>query len=199
MTARATAIATVLVVVASPRLALAHGSIQGMGSFYGGMLHPFLVPAHVLALFALGLLLGQQAIVDLPVGFPSFMAGLTVGLVVAGFGIVSVPSAVLLAIAAVLGIVVAAAPPVPSALCAALTISVGLAVGLDSPSEALTVGRRIAALLGTGLAAILGVFYAATLVERLRRGWQRILVRILGSWVGASAFLVFALAVAGKR
>jgi urease accessory protein len=197
MSARAVAI--MLFVVAAPRIALAHGSIQGMGSFYGGMLHPFLVPAHVLVLFSLGLFLGQQAIVDLPVGFPAFMGGLATGLLIAAAGIVSLPSPVVLALAATLGVLVAAAFALPPALCAALTIGVGLAVGVDSPSDALTVGGRAAALIGTGLSAILGVFYAATLVERLRRGWQRILVRVLGSWICASASLILALALAGKR
>jgi len=197
MSARSVAV-ILLVVVTAPRLALAHGSIQGMGSFYGGMLHPFLVPAHVLVLLALGLFLGQQAIVDLPVGFPAFMGGLATGLLVAAFGIVSLPSLAVLALAAILGVVVATAAALPPALCAALTIGAGLAVGIDSPPDALTVGGRAAALIGTGLSAILGVFYAATLVERLRRGWQRILVRIFGSWICASAFLVLALALAGK-
>ena len=52
--------------------------------------------------------------------------------------------------------------------------------------------------IGTALAAILDVFYTAAAVERLRRDWQRILVRVLGSWICASASLVLALALAGK-
>jgi urease accessory protein len=191
-------VVALLLIALAPRLALAHGSIQGMGSFYGGMLHPFLVPAHVLVLLALGLFLGQQAIVDLPIGFPAFMGGLAAGLAVAAAGVVTPPTPVVLALAAALGVAVAAAFALPPALCAVLTIGTGLAVGLDSPPEALTVGGRAAAVIGTGLAAILAVFYAAAAVERLRRGWQRILVRVLGSWICASASLVLALALAGK-
>ena len=130
---------------------------------------------------------------------PAFMGGLASGLVVAAFGIVSLPSAVVLALAAALGVAVAAAFELPPPLCAGLAIAAGLAVGADSPPDALTAGGRAAALIGTGLTAILGVFYAAALVERLRRGWQRILVRVLGSWICASASLVLALALAGKR
>jgi hydrogenase/urease accessory protein HupE len=38
----------------------AHDVVAGVGGFYGGLLHPLLVPAHVLALTSLGLLIGQQ-------------------------------------------------------------------------------------------------------------------------------------------
>ena len=34
--------------------------MQGIGEFYGGILHPIVVPAHVLALVMLGLLAGQR-------------------------------------------------------------------------------------------------------------------------------------------
>ncbi len=37
-----------------PGTALGHGSIDGVGDFYSGMLHPELVPAHVLILIGLG-------------------------------------------------------------------------------------------------------------------------------------------------
>lgn len=38
----------------------AHSPIRGVGTFYAGFLHPLLIPAHLLALVALGLWLAQQ-------------------------------------------------------------------------------------------------------------------------------------------
>lgn len=40
--------------------AAAHSPIKGVGTFYSGLLHPALVPAHLLALIAVGLLIGQN-------------------------------------------------------------------------------------------------------------------------------------------
>ena len=40
--------------------AQAHVPIEGVGGFYGGLLHPILVPAHALALLALGIFIGRR-------------------------------------------------------------------------------------------------------------------------------------------
>ena len=51
-----------ITILITPGTALAHGSIEGIGDFYSGILHPALVPAHLLVLLSLGLLLGQQGL-----------------------------------------------------------------------------------------------------------------------------------------
>ena len=51
----------------------------------------------------------------------------------------------------------------------------------------------MAALLGTGLAAGLALTIVVMATNCLTRGWQRIGVRIVGSWIAASAVLVLAL------
>src|SRR5262249_51635723 len=40
--------------------ASAHAPFEGGGGFYGGVLHPLFVPAHLLAILGTGLLVGQQ-------------------------------------------------------------------------------------------------------------------------------------------
>ena len=54
------AVATTAACMASG--AWAHGEIKGVGAFYSGVLHPFLSPAHLIALVALGLLFGQRGV-----------------------------------------------------------------------------------------------------------------------------------------
>src|SRR5262250_488988 len=74
-----------LVVAGGP--AQAHDVVAGVGGFSGGLLHPLLVPAHALALLALGLALGQQP--RWPAGALFFGVGLVAGitLIVAAFAI----------------------------------------------------------------------------------------------------------------
>jgi hypothetical protein len=49
------------------------------------------------------------------------------------------------------------------------------------------------ALIGTALSAMLLVVLLAALPPRFSRDWQRIGLRIVGSWIAASAVLVLAL------
>ena len=47
--------------VLSAQPAFAHPAPLGIGGFPGGLIHPLFVPAHAMAVVALGLLIGQQA------------------------------------------------------------------------------------------------------------------------------------------
>ena len=67
--------------------ALAHPPPLGIGGFAGGLLHPLFVPAHLLAVLALGLLIGQQAAWARMAAF-CFIAGLAVGLGAMTLGVV---------------------------------------------------------------------------------------------------------------
>jgi hypothetical protein len=50
-------------------------------------------------------------------------------------------------------------------------------------------------MLGAGVGACIVFIVAAGLAEMPRRDWQRILIRVVGSWCAASAALVLALAL----
>jgi hypothetical protein len=52
------------------------------------------------------------------------------------------------------------------------------------------------ALAGTAIGAFLIVMFVAEVVVALRRDWQRVGVRIAGSWLAASAILVLTLRLA---
>nr|WP_241263229.1 HupE/UreJ family protein [Parahaliea mediterranea] len=177
----------------------AHSPIEGIGQFYGGLLHPLLVLPHALCLLAFALLVGQRGVRAMQVGYPPFLATLAIGLVLAGFsiplGIASEP--VLLTLTAACGVLVALQWSPPLFAFTLLGAVIGLVVGADSGVEGLSRQQTFAALLGCWLGAVVALIVIAGLVELFTRPWQRVVVRVLGSWGSASAILVLALALRG--
>ena len=112
--------------------ASAHGSVGGLGNFFSGVLHPLLEPAQLIALVGLGLFLGQRGLARTRPAVPLFLLSTTLGLLAAGYGFAPDVDAPLLVAAALCGLAVATAMPLPAALCAAVAGLVGLGVGLGS-------------------------------------------------------------------
>jgi urease accessory protein len=161
-------------------------------AFFTGVLHPLSAPAHAMALLALGLLLGRQRGRDL--SLIVFTVGLIGGLAALVAAVPETEAAtVLVAAAAIAGVSIASAMTLPVLVTAPLALVIGGAVGLDSPPQEISVGRAIAALIGTGIGASVLVSVVAFVAAKLSRPWQTIGVRILGSWIAASAVLVLAL------
>ena len=162
-----------------------------LNAFAEGLLNPILVPAHTLALVALGLFIGRQPSPGIAV--LSFTAAIAGGLTAIALAAGPTPSRlVLLADAALIGGLVASAwkPPKPGG--SVLAAIAGAALALDSPPQAATIAQGSATLVGTGLGAcalLLAISAAAALATR---GWQQLGVRIVGSWIAASAILVLA-------
>jgi hydrogenase/urease accessory protein HupE len=191
----AIAVALALLVSAAP--ALAHPPPLGIGGFWGGLLHPLFVPAHALAVLALGLLIGQQtAWGRMPV--VAFVLGLAVGLGVMTLGVVPrLMNEVMLICALIAGLVVALARPVSEVLGCAFTVLAGFCIALDSPPEAISLTEANLMLAGTGLGGALLLVAVAAVASRLKSKWTRVAARVLGSWIAASAILVLALRLAG--
>jgi urease accessory protein len=162
-----------------------------MSGVIAGMLQPLLVPAHVLVLLAIGLLVGQQGSSALPLAV--FALGVAVGLAAIAFAARQTFALnLLLAAAGSAGVLVAVAQPVP-ATSTLLAGASGLALGLDSPPQAISLAVAVQTLIGTGLGAWLAFVAVVAGTRGLKRLWQGIGVRVLGSWVAASAILVLAL------
>jgi len=163
-----------------------------MMPFVAGLLHPLLVPAHLLAIAALALLIGQQ---DWRRSVPmAYVVAVLTGL--GAIILAYVPKfteETLLALAAIAGLLVALARPLPQSLGVPLAAAIGLSLALDSPPEALALKEANLTLLGTALGAALLLLALLQGTTRLRHHWQRIGVRIFGSWLAASAILVLAL------
>jgi urease accessory protein len=188
-----------VVVLALSSPALAHAPINNIGVFYNGLLHPLFVPAHLMLLFGLGLLLGQHAPGMSRFGWIAFVLALWTGLVVGQVFGVSVSVTLLLLAAMTAGLLVALGRPIPGMAAAVLTGLAGISVGIDSMPELLTRKETWVALAGTGLGAVLILSYVGGIAAGLRQPWQRIGIRVAGSWTAASAILVLALALAGPK
>ena len=163
-----------------------------MTAFAAGLLHPLLVPAHMAAVAALALLIGQQ-------GFGRSVAIVYAVALAVGLGAIALAFApeladeALLVATAITALLVALARPLPHPVGALLAAAVGLALALDSPPEAITLTEANLTLLGTAIGAIVALLVLTWAASLPRRDWQRIGARILGSWIAASAILVLAL------
>lgn len=183
----------VMLLLVSPT-AWAHAPIAGLNSFLNGALHPLLIPAHVMILLGLGLLVGRQGSDSIGKTLPVFMLvaipGVVLSLWFAGGDTVSL---ILLGLAALLGLLVAAGWPLPPWGMAALAVVAAVLVGIDSGQESFSGRDHYTALGGAVVGASLLLIYAAGFTEYLRKLWQGIPLRVMGSWLAASALMVLAL------
>ena len=197
MTGMASSLAAALL-AAIPGLAFAHGLSADLGGFNGGMLHPVAVPAHLLGLLALALFYGQEGRGGAASALPRIAAGCAAGVALARPDAGIVVQMLLLGATAVVGILVAAALKAPPAMATVLTAAIAFAIVLDSAPDAATGRGRLAALAGTGIAISAGFVWTSALLACLHRPWQRIGIRVAGSWASACAALVLALAASGR-
>ncbi len=182
--------------------AAAHSPIPGIGNFYSGALHPFVSPAHLICLLALGLSIGQSAqrgVARAKLPLLALAAALAVGLALHAAAGDPDTDRALLMLALATGAVVAAAWAPPAPLQAAFAVAVGLAVGIASGPSGVQGAAMATMLSGTGVAAALLVAYVAVMVGVAERPWLRIAVRVVGSWMAAAALLVLALSFATPR
>ena len=179
--------------------AAAHGSVAGLGNFFSGVVHPLFEPAQLIALVALGLLIGQRGLAATQPAGLSFVMGALLGLLAAVIGATPNTDPFLLAGAGLIGLAVLTALPLPRAVCAVLAAGVGLGVGLASAPEAVAGSARVVMLLGSGVGVCVWMFNVVGLVHEAKRPWLRIGVRVVGSWIAASAVLVTTLALAPPR
>ena len=192
MTGRCGAVFAALLIGIGP--ACAHDVVAGVGGFYGGLIHPLLVPAHGLALVALGLLIGQQPPRRRAGLKAVFAAALLLGVIVivSAFAARDVDYAIL-GIAAAAGVAVAIARPLSVAVSCPLAAVAGVAIELDSVPQEISMQTTFLALVGTAVGAFLAVMLLADLAACSHRDWHRSGVRVAGSWIAASAILVLAL------
>lgn len=182
-----------------PACARAHSPIPGIGAFYNGALHPFVVPAHFMALLGLGLWIGRRGIAVEAEAAITLLAGLAAGAALGG--VVGWPGTdmAVLAGSAVVALIVALARPLPNWALVVVAAAIGLGVGLGSDPEGLSGSARWTTLAGTCLGAFIGSLWIAAITEFAKPPWLKIAVRVVASWVAASALLVLALSWVGPR
>jgi urease accessory protein len=183
-----------LLAIAWPAQALAHSFGARFGDFYGGLLHPTTALDLAPALVALGLLAGQNGkraarrmLLVLPA---AFITGTALG------GSVPAPPYVATLNAAsflVLGLLLALDRVLPPALLLGLGGVLGLSTGLANGSGMVGGSDPLLFLLGSALAGLGAILLPSAVVVTLEAQWQRIGVRIVGSWLAAVGAMILAL------
>jgi urease accessory protein len=123
----------------------------------------------------------------------TFAVGLAAGLAALGLGVGETPAGdVLLAAALLGGLAAAAALTVPSLVVGSTALVVGLALGLDSPPDAILLREAVRGMIGTWCAGVTLLVAALAAATPLARQWNGIPLRVAGSWIAATAMLVLA-------
>jgi urease accessory protein len=186
-------------IFAAPTATWAHSPIEGIGTFYGHMLHPVTVPAHALLLIGITLMLGQQPRLEALLGLVSFGLAFAFGLTLSGLGyIAEVREQLLLGGALLAGGLVCLNRPLPTGAVSAGAIVAGLALGVDSSPDIAGYNQLLLAYSGL----LVGLFAIAVIVTGstvgLATAWQRIGIRVAGSWIMAVSVLALALSVSSR-
>ena len=173
----------------SPSAANAHLVTTGMGPIYDGIGHLLLTPEDLVPVLALALYAGlrgagsgRRVMFLLPLAW--FAGGL------AGSASGGSPSFPLPAISfLVLGALVAADLHLQDTAVAVLAVCLGLVHGFLN-GAALKEGAGTFRLLGIMTMLFVLVALASAFVISLKRPWTRVVVRVAGSWIGASGLLL---------
>ncbi|MCH2101741.1 MAG: hypothetical protein MK209_07445 [Planctomycetes bacterium] len=171
-------------------LLMLHNPIEGIGSFYGGILHPLVVPEQALLLVTTSAFLAQQ-------GLPALRRAIPVGLVLLGAAVFAQPlcawappQSLALVLGALLGLSVAAQLRLPLVFPVVIAGLFGLVIGLSTDLQEIPVREeglfQSGALLGGGL----GLLCLAVWLESAELLWQEVVIRVLGSWAAASSLIV---------
>jgi urease accessory protein len=173
-------------------MAWAHSPVPGLGRFYNGMLHPVLAPAALIALVALGLLIGQRGLANARRPVLAFLMAVALGGVAGSqWPGLNVDTGLLGLGLLVAACALAAWQPPPAALLA-LAGGVGVLAGLGLSDMAVGAGRWVV-LSGTWLGTAFLALGVAAVAELALQAWQRIGLRVVASWLAASALLVLGL------
>ena len=179
-----------------PRQALAHVPFAGLNELYNGLLHPVVVPAHLLLIIAVGLFLGKQKSTSVGASLLVFGVGTLGGLLLTLVATGGIGERYILSLAAIFGFMLASNLRLPYVICLVIAAGSGFLLGLDSVQTVLAGKAKFFSLLGCGLGICFLFLYPLAFSDYFDgRKWQNIGVRVVGSWVAASAILVLALSL----
>ena len=196
------ALALLLICVAGQ--AAAHGTLAGGNSFYAGAAHPFVAFEHLLALLALGLLVGPLNERQIGLAALALTVGVLAGVlaqtqIVASFS-TAIFSTAIFGIALLFGAVLVLARPMPASGMIAATCVLGGLVGADTDvlgAAGIPLTTRVLATLGLLIGAQVIVLNAAAVARFVQsRGWG-VVPRVAGSWIAAISVLVLTLRLTG--
>lgn len=186
-----------VILLAIPQVSHAHTPIAGVDGFFGGVIHPITTPTHLLILLGLGLLAGQRSSLGLKVSLLAFVPISGLALLVAGTGLCqSLYPPLLISLAIISGILVALNQPLPTWSYAVIFAFAALAIGLDSSVDTANRAELTKGLLGTWVGLILIICDLAFYISiSTKQKWQKIGVRVAGSWLTAASLMILAFAL----
>ena len=182
--------------VAAAPTAHAHSTVEGLGEFTNGLVHPLFLTTHVLLLVAMGLLLSKQRPFDPRRPLLAFAIASVVGLAIGStLGLEVLPPAYLLGATVAIAIVLATDWQLHPKLRIPFAILAGLLLGMDShpenlPDRTAFLKAAIGVWLGLSVWFMTAAYYPSLLPERK---WANYAVRVLASWIIAIAVMVLAL------
>ena len=191
-----------------PTQSFAHSPSKGLAGFYTGILHVYSEVSLVIALVALGLLVGQTTDLDKQRKLLAcFLITIVLSSAIGSFTLIEVGSRTLqLALwgSVVLVCLHAALLPKWAAISAAIAVAVmALIMGqliVPDPGEFLPF---LVTLAGSVTGCVLGFLYSAALVaflhQRFQLLWQRTILRIISAWLFAISFLLLAVQYTNKN
>ncbi len=170
--------------------------------FLEGFWHFLQAPSHIIVLFGLGLLIGQQGSRGVRFGALSFALAIGGGLSLTQLVLLSWKhDIVLLLLAIAIGALLALRRNLPAWGVALPAAVAGIMIGIDSgPSviPGMQATMTFVSLVGTALSTCLAVMVFALPSLLLRSPLNGIILRVLGSWVSASALMVLVLTFAPR-
>ena len=183
-----------LIVLSQPLLA--HSPISGIGNFYNGFLHPFFIPSQLMLVFANGLFLGQYGIKNIQTPFLVFILSITLALIFTSFvDDIKIEKPILI-LSMLIGFLIALNYNKSISLHILLSVLSGFLLGLDSTQEELFAKDKFLALSGSLVSIIVLSLYTIALSDYFnKKEWQKIVIRIFGSWISAASVMVLALSL----
>ena len=188
------ALLSAVVLLATSRTAHAHLVTSGVGPFYDGMAHFFVSPEDLLVVVALSLLggiSGKQVARCVAVVLPlAWLLGMLVG---ANTPEASGDGPLIAAVTMLLsGLLLCASPKVSVWAMLPLVAIIGAVHGWLNGEVVATTGTSLLAGLGIVIAAtIVGLLLSAASLS-LTASWQRVALRVAGSWIAAIGLLAIA-------
>ena len=182
-----------------PRDTLAHSPIPGIEGFYIGILHPLSTPSQLLALLAMGVMLGLRWPKWFPVSWVTFAAAMLLGIGLGQFGLMPGGEEPMLLLVAILAAMLSALYPTGFLTTFVILLGVcGMLIGVLSIPDKGSVRATIITLLGSFVGANLALIYVAGgvgwLRERFAQQWLRIGLRIIAAWMAAIGILMLGMA-----
>ena len=175
----------------APATAHAHLVQTGFGTFYDGINHLLITPSDLLLVIGLALLAGLNGKApsrNVLVGLPTaWIAGGIAGMYIANDS--TLPWMTTLSFGLVGGLIAANAK-LPEPAIMALAVAAGLMHGYINGATMAPGGADWLALAGATAATLVLATVLSAIVVNLKADWQRIVVRVAGSWMVAISLLM---------